>query len=109
MQLIIKFYSKEKQVILHGKREGDVTMICTQQMEKVLHKACRGFLVQLEQQIKGEPIEFEDPSLLPLLAEFSYIFDEPHNLSLTRRHDHCIMILPSKSPANAQPYQYPYL
>ena len=55
MQLFIKFYSKEKQVILHGKREGDVTMICTQQMEKVLHKACSGFLVQLEQQTKGEP------------------------------------------------------
>ena len=29
MQLIMKFYSKEKQVILHGKRGGDVTTICT--------------------------------------------------------------------------------
>ena len=96
-------------MILHGKHEGDVTMICTQQMENVLHKACSGFLVQLEQQTKGEPIEFEDLNLLPLLAEFSNIFDEPRNLPLTCRHDHCIMILPGKSSANAQPYQYPYL
>ena len=96
-------------MILNGKRGGDVTTICTQQIETVLHKACSGFLVQLEQQTKGEPIEFEDPNLLPLLAEFSDIFDEPHNLSLTRRHDHCITILPGKSPANAQPYQYSHL
>ena len=48
MQLIMKFYSKEKQVILHGKSEGDITTICTQQIEKVLHKICSGFLVQLE-------------------------------------------------------------
>ena len=93
MQLIMKFYSKEKQVILHGKRGGDITTICTQQMEKVLHKACSGFLVQLEQQTKGEPIEFEDPNLLPLLAEFSDIFDEPCNLPLTHRHEYCITIL----------------
>ena len=109
MKLIMKFYSKEKQVILNGKRGGDVTTICTQQMKKVLHKACSGFLVQLEQQTKGESIEFEDPNLLPLLAEFSDIFDEPRNLPLTRRHDHCIMIHPGKSPANAQPYQYLHL
>ena len=105
----MKFYSKEKQVILNGKRGGDVTMICTQQMEKVFHKACSRFLIQLEQQTKGEPIEFEDPNLLPLLAESSDIFDEPYSLPLTRRHDHCLMILPSKSPANTQPYQYPHL
>ena len=74
-----------------------------------MHKACSGFLIQLEQQIKGEPTEFEDPNLLPLLAEFSDIFDEPHNLPLTRRHDHCIMIFPVKSPANTQPYRYPHL
>ena len=109
MQLIIKFYSKEKQVILHGKREGDVTTICTQQMEKVLHKACSGFLVQLELQTKGEPTKFEDPNLLPLLAEFSYIFDKPRNLPPTRRHDHYIMILSSKPLANTRPYQYLYL
>ncbi|MCQ7691341.1 hypothetical protein NP199_24825 [Salmonella enterica] len=109
MKLIMKFYSKEKQVTLNGKRGGDITTICTQQMENVLHKACSGFLVQLEQQTKGEPTEFEDPNLLPLLAEFSNIFDEPHNLPLTLRHDHCITILPSKSSANAQPYQYPHL
>ena len=109
MQLIMKFYSKEKQVILNGKRGGDVTTICTQQMEKVLHKACSGFLVQLEQQTKGEPTKFEDPNLLPLLAEFSDIFDELRNLPLTCRHDHCITILPGQSPANAQPYQYPHL
>ena len=109
MQLIIKFYSKEKQVTLHGKRGGDITTICTQQMENVLHKACSGFLVQLEQQTKGELTEFEDPNLLPLLAEFSNIFDEPRNLPLTCRHDHCIMILPGKSSANTQPYQYPHL
>ena len=66
-------------------------------------------MVQLEQQTKGEPTEFEDPNLLPLLAEFSNIFDEPRNLPLTCRHDHCIMILPGKSSANAQPYQYPHL
>ena len=48
MKLIMKFYSKEKQVILHGKRGSDVTMICTQQMKKVLHKVCSGFLIQLE-------------------------------------------------------------
>ena len=71
MKLIMKFYSNEKQVTLHGKRGGDITTICTQQMENVLHKACSGFLVQLEQQTKGEPTEFEDPNLLPLLAEFS--------------------------------------
>jgi len=47
MQLIMKFYSKEKQVILNGKREDDITTICTQQMEKVLHKAYNDFLVQL--------------------------------------------------------------
>ena len=94
---------------LHGKRGGDITTICTQQMENVLHKACSGFLVQLEQQTKGELTEFEDPNLLPLLAEFSNIFDEPRNLPLTCRHDHCIMILPGKSSANAQPYQYPHL
>ena len=82
MQLFIKFYSKEKQVILHGKREGDITTICTQQIEKVLHKACSSFLVQLEQQTKGELTKFEDPNLLPLLAEFSDIFDESHNLPL---------------------------
>ena len=105
----MKFYSKEKQVILHGKREGDVTMIYTQQMEKVLHKACSSFLVQLEQKTKGEPIEFEDPNLLPLLAEFSDIFDEPHNLFLTRRHDHYITILSGKPPANTRPYQYLHL
>ena len=63
MQLIMKFYSKEKKVILNGKHGGDVTTICIQQMEKVLHKACSGFLAQLEQQTKGEPIEFEDPNL----------------------------------------------
>ena len=51
----------------------------------------------------------EDPNLLPLLAEFSDIFDEPCNLPLTRWHDHCITILPGKSAANAQPYQYPHL
>ena len=105
----MKFYRKEKQVILHGKRRGDVTMICTQQMKKVLHKACSGFLVQLEQQTKGEPIEFEDPNLLPLLAEFSNIFDEPRNLPLTRRHDHCMTILPGKSSVNTWPYQYLHL
>ena len=104
MKLILRFYSKGKQVIIYGKRGGDVTTICTQQMEKVLHKACSGFLVQLEQQTKGEPTEFEDPNLLPLLAEFSDIFDELRNLPLTRRHDHCITILPGKSPANAQLY-----
>ena len=96
-------------MILNGKREGDITTICTQQMKKVLHKACSGLLVQLELQTKGEPIEFEDPNLLPLLAEFSDIFDEPHNLSLTRRHDHYITILSGKPPANTQPYQYLYL
>ena len=100
----MKFYSKEKQVILHGKCGSDVMMICTQQMEKVLHKACSGFLVQLEQQTKGEPIEFEDPNLRPLLAEFSDIFDEPHNLPLTRRYDHYITILPGKPPANTRLY-----
>ena len=42
MQLIMKFYSKEKQVILNGKREGDIMTICTQQMKKVLHKTCSG-------------------------------------------------------------------
>lgn len=78
-------------------------------MEKVLHKAYSGFLVQLEQQTKGEPIEFEDPNLLPLLPEFLNIFDEPHNLPPTYRHDHCITILLGKSSANAQPYQYPHL
>ena len=109
MQLIMKFYSKEKQVVLHGKREGDVTTICTQQMEKVLHKACSRFFIQLEQQTKGEPIQFEDPNLLPLLAEFSDIFDELYNLPLTRRHDHYIMILSGKPSANTQPYQYPHL
>ena len=109
MKLIMKFYSKEKQVTLHGKRGGDITTICTHQMENVLHKACSGFLVQLEQQTKGELTEFEDPNLLPLLAEFSNIFDEPRNLPLTCRHAHCIMILPGKSSANAQPYQYPHL
>ena len=100
IQLFIKFYSKEKQVILHGKREGDVTTICTQQMEKVLHKACSGFLVQLEQQTNRELTKFEDPNLLPLLAEFLDIFDEPRNLPLTCQHDHCITILPGKSLAN---------
>jgi len=100
MILIMKFHSKGKQVILYRKRGGDITMICTQRMEKVLHKACSGPLVQLEQQTKGEPKKFEDPNLLPLLAEFLYIFDEPHNLSPTHRHDHYIPILPSKSPAN---------
>ena len=87
-------------MILNVKHGGDVTTICTQQMEKVLHKACSRFLVQLEQQSKGEPTKFEDPNLLPLLAEFSDIFDEPRNLPLTRRHDHCITILPGKSSAN---------
>ena len=96
-------------MILHGKHEGDVTTICTQQMEKVLHKACSSFLVQLEQQTKGEPTKFEDPNLLPLLAEFSDIFDEPHNQPLSRRHDHYITILSGKPPANTQPYQYPHL
>ena len=42
MKLIMKFYSKEKQVTLHGKHGGDIT---TQQMEKVLHKAYNSFLV----------------------------------------------------------------
>ena len=74
-----------------------------------MHKACSGFLVQLEQQTKGELTKFEDPNLLPLLVEFSDIFDEPRNLPLTRRHDHCITILPGKSSANAQPYQHPHL
>ena len=96
-------------MILNGKRGGDVTTICRQQMEKVLHKKCSRFLVQLEQQTKGEPIEFEDPNLLPLLAEFSDIFDEPYNLPLTRRHDHYIMTLSGKPPANTQPYQYLHL
>ncbi|MCQ7691382.1 hypothetical protein NP199_25065, partial [Salmonella enterica] len=109
MKLIMKFYSKGKQVILNGKCGGDITTICTQQMEKILHKVCSEFLVQLEQQTKGEPTKFEDPNLLPLLAEFLDIFDEPHNLPLTRRHDHCITILPGKSQANAQPYQYSHL
>ena len=66
-------------------------------------------MVQFEQQTKGEPIEFEDPNLLPLLTEFLDIFDEPHNLPLTHRHDHCITILLGKSPTNTQPYQYPHL
>ena len=105
----MKFYSKGKQVILHRKCGGDVTTICTQQMEKILHKVYSDFLVQLEQQTKGEPTEFEDPNLLPLLAEFSNIFDEPRNLPLTHRHDNCITVLPSKSLANTQPYQYPHL
>ena len=109
MKLIMKFYSKEKQVTLHGKRGGDITTICTQQMEKVLHKVCSGFLVQLEQQTKGELTEFEDPNLLPLLAEFSDIFDELRNLPLTRRHDHYITILLGKPPANTRPYQYLHL
>ena len=43
MKLIMKFYGKEKQVTLHEKRGGDITTICTQQMENVLHKACSGF------------------------------------------------------------------
>ena len=109
MKLIMKFYSKEKQVILHGKREGDLMTICTQQMEKSLHKACSRFFIQLEQQTKGEPIHLEDPNLLPLLAEFSDIFDEPYNLPLTRRHDHYITILLRKPPVNTQPYQYLHL
>ena len=96
-------------MILNGKRGGDVTTICTQQMEKVLHKACSRFFIQLEQQTKGEPIQFKDPNLLPLLAEFSDIFDEPYNLPLTRRHDHYITILSSKPPANTRPYQYLHL
>ena len=104
MKLIMKFYSKGKQVILHGKRGGDVTTICTQQMEKVLHKACSGFLVQLEQQTKGEPTEFEDPNLLSLLAEFLDIFDKPRYLPPTYRHDHCIIILPGKPPTNTRSY-----
>ena len=44
-----------------------------------------------------------------MLAEFFDIFDEPRKLPLTRRHDHCIMIHPGKSPANAKPYQYPHI
>ena len=94
---------------LHGKRGGDITTIYTQQMENVLHKACSGFLVQLEQQTKGEPIEFEDPNLLPFLAEFLNIIDEPRNLPPTHQHDHCISIHPGKPPANTRPYQYPHL
>ena len=78
-------------------------------MEKVLHKVCSGFLVQLEQQTKGEPTEFEDPNLLPLLTEFSNIFDEPRNLPLAHRHDHCIPILLGKPPANTWLYQHSYL
>ena len=52
MQLIMKFYSKEKQVILNEKCGGDVTTICTQQMEKVLHKACSGFWYNLSSKLR---------------------------------------------------------
>ncbi len=52
MQLIIKFYSKEKQVILHGKREGDVTMICTQQMERFCIKHVGAFLYNFSSKLK---------------------------------------------------------
>ena len=78
-------------------------------MEKVLHKACSSLLVQLEQQTKGEPIEFEDLNLIPLLVEFLDIFDEPRNLSPTRQHDHCIPILLGKPPANTRSYRYPHI
>ncbi|RZR81190.1 hypothetical protein BHM03_00007378 [Ensete ventricosum] len=88
-KLTMKFFSKEKQVILRGKRWNEVTTIATQCLEKVPQKESSGFgfLTKIQELQELKPKEIEDTNSLPQLVEISGASTKPSRLLPTRLHD----------------------
>ncbi|RWW55950.1 hypothetical protein BHE74_00037368 [Ensete ventricosum] len=62
-------YAMHTQVTLRGKRGSHISIVSTQRMEKVLHKAHGGFVMHIQQPSKVENIQNSYPKLVLLLDE----------------------------------------
>ncbi|KAL4284548.1 hypothetical protein GQ457_16G010190 [Hibiscus cannabinus] len=107
-KMTLSFQKDDQLITLQGgSKDNIVKLISGDKLQKLAAKETNMvgeiFLLSAD----NSPTKTPD-LLLPLLEEFTKVFEEPTGLPPSRSHDHGILLHPEAKPVNLRPYRFPH-
>ncbi|KAL0561468.1 hypothetical protein IC582_001896 [Cucumis melo] len=116
--LTLTFYDNEKQICIKGDPSLTKARVSLKNLMKTWEKQDHGYLiecrsieiVELNESMVHQKEEREETEekLIPILNQFSDIFDWPEKLPPRRSIEHHIHLKEGTNPVNVRPYRYAY-
>ncbi|KAA0041992.1 Ty3/gypsy retrotransposon protein [Cucumis melo var. makuwa] len=116
--LTLTFYDNEKQICIKGDPSLTKARVSLKNLMKTWEKQDHGYLiecrsieiVELNELMvhQKEEREVTEEKLIPILNQFSDIFDWPEKLPPRRSIEHHIHLKEGTNPVNVRPYRYAY-